>query len=117
MTPTGVTRAQYASFATADPRPSRFADPAAYAAWAARADKWAGRARMVSRFDGDTMFITPTPESATRAGFDARANRALRGTASGESMATWGPRYIREARAVLRMAQARGTLWDRVASR
>ena len=58
--------------------------------------------------------ITPTPEKAARAYFASRVHRALRGTASGESMATWGPQYIREARAVLDMSAARGTLWERV---
>lgn len=39
MTTTGENRARYA--AEVEPRPSRFADPEAYRAWASRADAWA----------------------------------------------------------------------------
>jgi hypothetical protein len=65
-------------------------------------------------FLGAIFIIKPTPDDAWRASFDARANRALRGTLTGESMAEWGPRYIREARAVMTLTQHRGTLWERV---
>lgn len=63
---------------------------------------------------GELIEHTPTPESAERAYFDTRANRALRGTLTGESMAEWGPRYIREARAMLTLNANMGQLWERV---
>jgi hypothetical protein len=72
------------------------------------------RAPFIIGFPGHTFTTDPTPEDAERASFDARANRALRGTLTGESMADWGPRYIREARAMLTLTQHRGTLWERV---
>ena len=46
---------------------------------------------------------------------DTRANRALHSTLTGESMATWGPRYIREAKAILKLGKGKGTLWERLA--
>jgi len=41
MTIIGIMRERYSH--EVEPRPSRFTDPAAYAAWAARADAWAQR--------------------------------------------------------------------------
>lgn len=72
------------------------------------------RAPIIAGMPGDSFTINPTPAAAERAGFDARANRALRGTATGESMAAWGQRYLREARAMLTLTQYPGTLWERV---
>jgi hypothetical protein len=110
ITTTGLSRERYANArATTDPRPSRFTDPAAYAAWAARADRNAPPcAPIVSPLDG-TPF-TPSKEYASAFYFDTRANRALHGTMTGESMATWGPHYMRQARAMLRLAP-QGRLW------
>lgn len=70
-------------------------------------------AQLVSAFDRTP--IEGAPWLAERSHFDARANRALCGTATGESMAGWGERYMREARAVLAMSSTPGTLWERVA--
>lgn len=114
MTGVGVIRERYSR--EVELRPSRFADPAAYKAWCARADAWGAPkvAPIISPIDGE---ILPPSETYAHAHyFDVRANRALRGTASGESMADWGPRYIREARAVVAMSQPAGQLWQRVAS-
>lgn len=46
---------------------------------------------------------------------DFRAHLALHGTITGESMATWGDRYIREAKAILKLGKGKGTLWERLA--
>ena len=115
----GQARDAYARFATADPRPSRFANEGRdYREWAARADTTLERAQIIlPGLDRKTFYtVTPTPEGAAYAYADNRAYRALRGTATGESMATWGPRYVREARAVFAMSQAVGTLWERVSA-
>lgn len=67
--------------------------------------------------DRRSMFeVLPTAESAEREYFDTRAARALHGTASGESMATWGAHYIRHARAMTKgITGLRGQLWERLA--
>jgi hypothetical protein len=117
VTGVGVSRERYSR--EVEPRPSRFADPAAYKAWCARADAWGAPklAPIISPIDG--VVIYPNAETGAYAHahyFDTRANRALRGTVTGESMADWGPRYIREARAVLAMSTPAGQLWQRVAA-
>ncbi len=71
-------------------------------------------APIIAGLPGDTFQITPTAESAERAYFATRADRALHGTLTGESMATWGPRYTREARAQLALNQRPGQLWERI---
>lgn len=51
MTKTGQNRTDYEAI---EPRPSRFANPVAYAEWAERADAWAARrdvAEMLDRED------------------------------------------------------------------
>jgi hypothetical protein len=119
VTPVGEAREAYARFATADPRPSRFAnDGRDYRAWAERADRSTARAQIVvPGMEAKTFYtVEPTPQSAERAYGDTLAREALRGTLTGESMADWGPRYIREARALLRMRQQPGTLWERVSA-
>lgn len=60
---------------------------------------------------------TPDEKLAEFHYFDTRADRVLHGTASGESMATWGPLYLRDARARMKLGDRRGTLWERLAER
>lgn len=70
-------------------------------------------AQIVSTLDGDP--IPATPAHAEMRYADTRANRALHSTLTGESMATWGPRYIKEAKAILKLGKGKGTLWERLA--
>lgn len=82
------------------------------AAWHA---EWNAIAPIVAGLPGDRFEFVPNEESARRAYFDERARIALHGTASGESMADWGPHYLRQARAMMR--QHPGQLWERLAER
>jgi hypothetical protein len=70
-------------------------------------------APIIAGLAGQEFIIHPTPVSAGYAHFDARANRALHMTLTGESMAEWGPLYLRDARAVLSKSQRQGQLWER----
>lgn len=72
-------------------------------------------AQIEARIGNEIVVLYGMTEAAARTyHFDTRAHCALHSTLTGESMATWGPRYIKEAKAILALGNGRGSLWARV---